>query len=236
MGIPQAAAARPTRRRSDAGHVRLQQRDLDGLLLIADHYAAPYDLLAAALSAQPSRLRGITAWHRVRHRARPHQSQALRSVQRASPLPAGKAPDHLGNHHHRHPGIVKSPRHRPPHRQRQPVWNLANAMPHTTRTAHTHNYGRFSPMLIGDILLLSRGRATFAVKARVTCRHLAVISERAAVAGGRVRWRKRSGRRRRRRRAGGVRVGGLAGAVGVIGSVGAGSRIFHAADSPGSAV
>ena len=60
MGIPQAAAAQP-RRRSDAGHVRLQQRDLDGLLLIADHYAAPYDLLAATLSAQPPRLRGIVA-------------------------------------------------------------------------------------------------------------------------------------------------------------------------------
>ena len=60
MGIPQAAAAQP-RRRSDAGHVRLQQRDLNGLLLIADHYAAPYDLLAAALGAQPSRLRGIVA-------------------------------------------------------------------------------------------------------------------------------------------------------------------------------
>ena len=50
MGIPQAAAAQP-RRRSDAGQLRLQQRDLDRLLLIADHYAAPYDLLAAALSA-----------------------------------------------------------------------------------------------------------------------------------------------------------------------------------------
>jgi hypothetical protein len=60
MGIPQAAAAHP-RRRSDAGQLRLQQRDLDGLLLIADHYAAPYDLLAAALSAQPSRLRGVVA-------------------------------------------------------------------------------------------------------------------------------------------------------------------------------
>ena len=63
MGIPQAAAAHP-RRRSDAGHVRLQQRDLDGLLLVADHYAAPYDLLAAALAAQPSRLRGIVARRR----------------------------------------------------------------------------------------------------------------------------------------------------------------------------
>ena len=50
MGIPQAAAAHP-RRRSDAGQLRLQQRDLDGLLLIADHYAAPYDLLAPAKTA-----------------------------------------------------------------------------------------------------------------------------------------------------------------------------------------
>ena len=41
MGIPQAASS-PAPCRSDAGRVRLQQRDLDGLLLIADHYAAPY--------------------------------------------------------------------------------------------------------------------------------------------------------------------------------------------------
>ena len=60
MGIPQAATS-PARRRSDAGRVRLQQRDIDGLLLLADHYAAPYDLLAAALAAQPPRLRGIAA-------------------------------------------------------------------------------------------------------------------------------------------------------------------------------
>jgi hypothetical protein len=52
MGIPQAAAAQP-RRRSDAGQLRFQQRDLDGLLLVADHYAAPYDLLAQALGAPP---------------------------------------------------------------------------------------------------------------------------------------------------------------------------------------
>ena len=58
--IPQAAA-RPPGRRSDAGHVRLQQRDLDGLLLIADHYAAPYDLLAQALGVPPARLRAVTA-------------------------------------------------------------------------------------------------------------------------------------------------------------------------------
>jgi hypothetical protein len=59
MGIPQAAER--ARRRSDAGRVRLQQRDLDGLLLIADHYAAPYDLLAQALAASPARVRSITA-------------------------------------------------------------------------------------------------------------------------------------------------------------------------------
>jgi hypothetical protein len=59
MGIPQAAAERP--RRSDAGRVRLQQRDLDCLLLIADHYAAPYDLLAQALGTTPARMRAVTA-------------------------------------------------------------------------------------------------------------------------------------------------------------------------------
>ncbi|HVT66395.1 MAG TPA: hypothetical protein VHF26_01505 [Trebonia sp.] len=60
MSIPQAAA-RPSPRRSDAGRVRLQQRDIDGLLLVAEHYAAPYDLLSAALAVTPPRLRGITA-------------------------------------------------------------------------------------------------------------------------------------------------------------------------------
>ncbi|HEY0934477.1 MAG TPA: hypothetical protein VGD91_12115 [Trebonia sp.] len=39
-GVIPHAAPSPPRRRSDAGRVRLQQRDLDGLLLIADHYAA----------------------------------------------------------------------------------------------------------------------------------------------------------------------------------------------------
>jgi hypothetical protein len=55
--VPQA----PPRRRSDAGHVRLQQRDLDGLLLVAEQYAAPYDLLAEALDVTPARVRAITA-------------------------------------------------------------------------------------------------------------------------------------------------------------------------------
>ena len=58
-GIP--AAARPLGRRSDAGHVRIQQRDLDGLLLCAEHYAAPYDLLAQALGVPPARVRAVAA-------------------------------------------------------------------------------------------------------------------------------------------------------------------------------
>ena len=33
--------ARPAPRRSDAGHVRLSERDVAGLLLCAEHYAAP---------------------------------------------------------------------------------------------------------------------------------------------------------------------------------------------------
>jgi hypothetical protein len=47
------AAARPMPRRSDAGKIRFTERDVIGLLLLAEHYAAPYDLLAAALSAPP---------------------------------------------------------------------------------------------------------------------------------------------------------------------------------------
>ncbi|MGH3248173.1 MAG: hypothetical protein ACRDOI_18515 [Trebonia sp.] len=55
--VPQA----PPRRRSDVGQVRLQQRDLDGLLLVAERYAAPYDLLAQALGITPARMRAVTA-------------------------------------------------------------------------------------------------------------------------------------------------------------------------------
>lgn len=50
-----------TKRRSDAGRVRLSGRDVRGLLLCAGHYAAQYDLLASALGVQPTRLRGIVA-------------------------------------------------------------------------------------------------------------------------------------------------------------------------------
>jgi hypothetical protein len=63
---PQAAPVPALPRRSDAGAVRLGRRDIDGLILCAEHYGAPYDLLASALRAQPARLRGITArWRRA---------------------------------------------------------------------------------------------------------------------------------------------------------------------------
>lgn len=52
--------------RSDAGKIRFTERDLRGLSLIAQHYAAPYDLLAADLGVTGHRLRGIIArWKRA---------------------------------------------------------------------------------------------------------------------------------------------------------------------------
>ena len=57
-------------RRADAGTVRLGQRDIDGLLLCAEHAAAPYDLLAGALGVTPARLRAIVArWRRAGYAA-----------------------------------------------------------------------------------------------------------------------------------------------------------------------
>ncbi len=57
-------------RRADAGTVRLGQRDIDGLILCAEHGGAPYDLLAAALGVEAARLRAITArWRRAGYAA-----------------------------------------------------------------------------------------------------------------------------------------------------------------------
>ena len=65
-----ATTIRAVPRRADAGTVRLGQRDVDGLLLCAEQYGAPYDLLAAALAVQPARLRAITArWRHVGYAA-----------------------------------------------------------------------------------------------------------------------------------------------------------------------
>ena len=52
-------------RRADAGTVRLTGRDITGLMLCAEHFGAPYDLLAAALNVRADRLRGVVA--RWRH-------------------------------------------------------------------------------------------------------------------------------------------------------------------------
>jgi hypothetical protein len=67
--ITPVPAARPARR-ADAGTVRLSQRDIDGLLLVGEHYGAPADLLAAALRVQEARLPAITArWRRAGYAA-----------------------------------------------------------------------------------------------------------------------------------------------------------------------
>jgi len=63
---PQPPAGRVlTGRRADAGNVRLGERDITGLMLCADHFGAPSDLLAAALGVRLDRLRAIMA--RWRH-------------------------------------------------------------------------------------------------------------------------------------------------------------------------
>jgi hypothetical protein len=57
-------------RRADAGVVRLSGRDVAGLVLCADMYGAPYDLLAACLGVRDDRLRAIVArWRRAGYAA-----------------------------------------------------------------------------------------------------------------------------------------------------------------------
>ncbi len=58
---PQPGTMLPFRRRTDAGSVRLGDRDIAGLMLCGEQYGAPYDLLAAALQVRADRLRGIVA-------------------------------------------------------------------------------------------------------------------------------------------------------------------------------
>ena len=64
MNREQTAPTR-TARRADAGSVRLTGRDVTGLILCAEQYGAPYDLLAAALNVRADRLRAVVA--RWRH-------------------------------------------------------------------------------------------------------------------------------------------------------------------------
>ena len=59
-GMPAARATHPARpRRTDAGTVKLTDRDITGLTLVADQYGAPHDLLADALGVKEERLRGM---------------------------------------------------------------------------------------------------------------------------------------------------------------------------------
>ena len=53
-------AASALARRADAGTVRLGPRDV-AVLVLGDMYGAPYDLVAAFLTARPDRVRGIVA-------------------------------------------------------------------------------------------------------------------------------------------------------------------------------
>jgi hypothetical protein len=52
-------------RRDDAGTVKITDRDITGMMLCAEQYGAPYDLLATALDVTVDRLRGIV--QRWRH-------------------------------------------------------------------------------------------------------------------------------------------------------------------------
>ena len=53
-------------RRHDVGTIRLSQRDIDGLLLCAEHYGAPGDLLAEALGVNQVQMKAIARrWRRA---------------------------------------------------------------------------------------------------------------------------------------------------------------------------
>src|SRR5258705_11524855 len=70
-------------RRSAAGLIGLMRRDVAGLCLVAEQYAAPYDLLGAALGARRARLRALPG-------ARPRPRVVLAGPGRHGPrLPAG---------------------------------------------------------------------------------------------------------------------------------------------------
>jgi len=51
-------------RRSDAGKIQITQRDIDGLVLCAEHYGAPYDLLGPALNTSRPAVKALV--HRWR--------------------------------------------------------------------------------------------------------------------------------------------------------------------------
>ena len=65
MAAPaQRTGGKAQRDRHDTGAIWLTQRDIDGLVMCGEHYAAPYDLLAAALRtrSQTNMYRLMTRW------------------------------------------------------------------------------------------------------------------------------------------------------------------------------
>lgn len=58
---PAASPAPAAPRRADHGRVRLTSRDVLGLILVAEHYGAPYDLLARSLHVTQPRVRALAA-------------------------------------------------------------------------------------------------------------------------------------------------------------------------------
>jgi hypothetical protein len=65
-GLHRADPHQRAGRRPDYGDILLSRRDRYGLVLCAEHYAIPADLLAAALGVGPERLRGILArWRKA---------------------------------------------------------------------------------------------------------------------------------------------------------------------------
>jgi len=65
MAVPaQRTDSRARKARHDTGALWLTQRDIDGLVLCGEHYAAPYDLLAEALriGSQTNMYRLMMRW------------------------------------------------------------------------------------------------------------------------------------------------------------------------------
>ena len=65
MAVPaQRTDSKVRKARHDTGVLWLTQRDIDGLILCGEHYAAPYDLLSSALGigSQANMYRLMTRW------------------------------------------------------------------------------------------------------------------------------------------------------------------------------
>src|SRR5690242_21648134 len=72
MAAPaQSTGGKAQRDRHDTGAIWLTQRDIDGLVLCGEHYAAPYDLLAAALGigSQATMYRLMMRWRETGYAA-----------------------------------------------------------------------------------------------------------------------------------------------------------------------